>query len=798
MSSNIDTFFYYVMVRSNVLSWEFYEPYTKKEPPFGQLGLMVQLRTYSRYIPYDWVNTFYKEGDNYEDLLKQVPDGLKRREKWCEVVLRVTNYLCNLHPSCTNSKIAEKIFDAIYNLRVFPSGRCLWVAGTKAVKRNPTALFNCSFSVIDSISSIAEGFYLLLVGAGFGFSLEERYTVHLPLFNKKIQIDHNEEETSSELNYLSKNSTYFSVSFKNEKYNYFENVDNFYVYTDKACKEVFNRELDNPVPNLKSAYTIHIVVGDSKEGWVNALKVLLIAYTKVEVHNIVVYYGNIRKAGERLKTFGGRSSGASALIDFFKYIEEVITEGRRNLNFLEKLYRDFITPDSQFVELTTLQLLDIINAMGKSVVVGGVRRSSEIALGDINDEVFRDAKKDIWTKDPAKAAIRAMSNNSIVLRERPSLQWFLDIMNTIRTNGEPGFYCLDTANEKFKNNFPLKTEYNPTFYEIKGTNPCGEILLDNKGVCNLSEVNVKAHINSSSIDEDYSVNYCLLKESLQIATLIGALMTTVELFHPEWDSMQKKSRLLGVSLTGIVEAVNLLEPNHLFALNKEYIELFSFCRNIVNKSVLKITDVLKINTPLRTTTIKPSGTLSQLPTVSSGIHDPYAPYYIRRVTVSTDDPLCKCLQDMGVPWEAKIGEEKASVLFSFPIKTEAERRSIDVSAIEQLERYRLSMEHYVEHNTSCTITVADTEWETVANWLYDNYGSWIGISFLPRFDPSESKMLFPQMPYETCTKEQYDEMVKIMPKLTENELLTILSKYENDYKDYSLDTDCVGGACPVK
>jgi len=820
---------YYDLVTSPYISWEFYSTYLDKEPPFGQLGLFVNVRTYSRFIPFDYANT-YSTGEDYDEVLKKVPKGLRRREKWCETVLRVVNYLIGLAPNVSSHESlvneAEQLFDSIYNLKVFPAGRTLWTGGTLAVKKNPTASFNCSFSAIDSISSIAEGFYLLLVGAGFGFSLESKYLDKLPKIYKNKEVTHTHLSSSDlKLEWLDKDKTYIytteNYTTKKEKrltkwdsvvdkfkvhckdfWGYFYNepvnkvepkplvvkdVSSFYVTPDSVCSKTIYDLLLNE--NIKDT-TLNIVIGDSKEGWVNALKVFLLAYTFKDITSITIHYGNIREEGKRLKTFGGKSSGYKALEELLRYITTVFNETNK--------------------DVTSVQWLDVVNAMGKAVVVGGVRRSSEIALGDIYDLNFIGAKKDIWTNDPKKAAIRAMSNNSIVLRDKPTLEWFREAIKTIKTNGEPGFYCLDVANNRTRAILEKAGRIWNKLLERLGCNPCAEILLASKGVCNLTEVNVLAHVR-----EDGSLDYREFRKSVRLATRIGSRITLLPLFHPDWDEVNKRDRLLGVSLTGIVEAVNKMRDSaltvHVLAdvevserdVDGELLEV------ILKKAYFSATleaekfhKDLGIPPSLLVTTIKPSGTISQLPTVSSGIHAPYAPYYYRRVTVSKQDPLSTCLQEIGVPNEPKIGEEEKSVIFTFPIKTKAKIKSIDEPALMQLERYKRSMDLYVQHNTSCTISVAENEWDIVAEWLYENYGSWIGLSFLPRFDPSvrreDGSVMYPQMPYETCTQAQYEELAAKIPVLKENELLELLSKYELDYDEYLLEADCNSGFCPIR
>lgn len=729
----------YQLANPQYINWKFYQQYLTKEPPFSQIGLAVFLRTYSRYIP-----------------------EVNRREKWCETVLRVVEHSLSLDTKSSHvekEKEATKLFDAIFNLRVFPAGRALWIGGTEAVKRSPSAVFNCSYSNIDSLSAIVEGFYLLLVGAGFGFSIEDKYISQLPKFNKDLEVYHypyrmwNQGFANSSV-WLCRTEKDITLS------------PDIIQLNDSDFDEYINHQIKYDDREFV------LTVGDSKEGWCTALKFLLWAYSK-DFDRVSIDYICVRPKGTPLKTFGGRASGHEALQEFFERIHAIVNESEQTLQ--------------------STQFLDICNAMGAAVVVGGVRRSSEIALGDVDNTDFIEAKKNLWN-DPHKAhktAYRTMSNNSVVLYDNPGLDWFQNTMQSVQTNGEPGFVSIGNANKKLIKRCN-KSKLN--FFERKGTNPCSEILLDSKGVCNLSEINVDAHVIDGKID------WNLLEESTRLATRVGSRMTLIDMFHPEWDKVQKRDRLLGVSLTGIMTAFDRLEVNTNNTISQYF---FEYLQNVVNDESFKYHDNLEISRPLLATCIKPSGTLSLLPGVSPGIHRDYAPYYLRRVRVSNTDPIAHALRSLGVPCCPENGQGKdldsehcKTWVFTFPIKTNAPIRSIDESAVDQLERYKCVMKYYVQHNCSVTISVDENEWDEVAEWLHKNYDHFVGVSFLPKFDSHNSP--YPQLPMESCNQKTYEQLASKMPRLTENQFIELIASKEIFYEDYELNSDCSSGACPVR
>jgi adenosylcobalamin-dependent ribonucleoside-triphosphate reductase len=700
---------YISIVKPKFLTRNFLSKYIDKQPPFGQLGLIVYLRTYSRFIP-----------------------QLKRREKWWETCLRVVEYSFSLLPDkprkpsyFTQDKQkeeAEALFDTLFNLRGFTSGRTLFVGGSEASRLYPSSNFNCSYCNVDSLKSFADAMYLLLLGCGVGYSVESKHVSKLPHSNTKVK-----------------------VLFKEYK---------------PRAKNLRNQETDLTVEYGRFDYTI--TVGDSKEGWVSALTYFLDLHHRETTESITFNFDSVRPEGERLKTFGGRASGYIPLQTMFEEIHDRITSTNNGV-------------------IDPVTAMDIMNSIAKAIVVGGVRRSSQIAFGDVDDTNFRDAKKDLWS-DPVKKAkygtTRVLSNNSVHIWKRPNFDQLKELFETIKNNGEPALSIAGNASLRREN--------------YSGSNPCHEILLDNLGVCNLTTQNLL-----SFVDEFGNFLFDAAIRAVKLLTRVGSRITLVDMWDKDWDYVQKRDRLLGVSLTGIVEAYNALNDTE--KLNWEYYitELRKAARNEADL----YHDALGIPRSYLVTTLKPEGTLSKLPTVSSGVHAPYAPYYKQRIRVSKRDPIAYALLDLGLVPVPENGQgddihadECNTLVFSFSVKTKAQIRAIDESAIEQLERYKFFMKNWAEHTVSVTITVAENEWGGVVDWVWENWEYCIGIAFLPRFDPAEGDSPFPNMPLESATEADYQPL-----EISEARLVSLISKYETEYEEYELDASCGGlTACPVR
>ena len=684
--------------KEGILTREFLSPYKHAPNPMEQLGAFVYTRTYSRYLP--------QQG---------------RREFWWETVRRAVEYNTSLAP--TSREEAEKLYDNIYHLRQFLSGRTLWVGGTPVAEKYPMANYNCAFTVINDFTAYHDLFYLLMVGSGVGVRVLKSDAEELPAVRTDLQILH---------------KSYDPVPAH-------ERLE----YTNLT----FTRD------------TATLAIGDSKEGWAQALTRYFELLTNREYEGIttlVVVYDSIRPKGERLKTFGGTASGSGSMMAMLDKIHKVVTAAGA---------RDGATR----TQLHPIDLLDIANIIGENVVSGGVRRTSEIGLVDADDETCIQAKSNLyrqinghWEIDK-NIAHRQMSNNSIFYRKKPTrekLHWHLQQM---RYSGEPG-WINEEAGLKRRPNFC-------------GCNPCGEILLDSNGLCNLTTLNVMAFV-----DEDGALNRRDLLEAQRLSARAGYRMTCRELEMYRWDRVQKRDRLLGCSLTGWQDMVNATGMTR-----EEQAALLDELRAEAHKAADELADRLGGNHPLLVTTLKPEGTLSLLPTVSSGVHYSHSPYYIRRVRITATDPLCRVCEELGYPVLPEVGqdpEDPTTKVLEFPVKAPAGRVKGDVSAIEQLENYKLFMEHYVDHNCSITVHVRDNEWDDVEQWVWDHWDDVVALSFLS-YDDS----FYDLLPYEEIDKEEYERRKAAMRPFNP----ALLCRYEREETELDIGAaDCANGVCPVR
>ena len=683
--------------QEGLLSREFLSPYKHAPNPMGQLGAFVYTRTYSRFLP-----------------------KLGRREFWWETVRRAVEYNCSLAP--TSREEAEKLYDNIYHLRQFLSGRTLWVGGTPVAEQYPMANYNCAFTVIDDFSAYHDLFYLLMVGSGVGVRVLQSDADKLPPVRTDLEILHKSYDAKKPAERLE--------------------------YTDLT----FTRD------------TATMAIGDSKEGWAQALQHYFDLLTNREyasLKNLIVVYDSIRPKGERLKNFGGTASGFGSMMAMLDKIHKVIlAAGQRS--------------QETWTSLKPIDLLDIANIIGENVVSGGVRRTSEIGLIDADDETCIQAKSQLyrnvagrWEIDKS-IAHRQMSNNSIYYQKKPTrekLHWHLQQM---RYSGEPG-WINEEAGKKRRENF-------------NGCNPCGEILLDSHGLCNLTTVNVMAFV------EDGKLDLPKLLDAQRLSARAGYRMTCRDLEMHRWNLVQKRDRLIGCSLTGWQDMVNAT------SMDKEaQAKLLDTLRETAHQAAAEIAARLRSPKPLLATTVKPEGTLSLLPTVSSGVHYSHSPYYIRRVRITATDPLCRVCEELGYPVLPEVGQDPddpTTKVIEFPVKAPAGRVKGDVSAIEQLENYKLFMTHYVDHNCSITVHVRDNEWDEVEQWVWDNWDDVVALSFLS-YDDS----FYELMPYEAIDEAEYERRRAAMKPFNPS----LLSRYEREETELDLgDPECAGGACPIR
>jgi ribonucleoside-diphosphate reductase alpha chain/ribonucleoside-triphosphate reductase len=339
----------------------------------------------------------------------------------------------------------------------------------------------------------------------------------------------------------------------------------------------------------------------------------------------------------------------------------------------------------------------------------------------------------------------------------------------MRYSGEPG-WVNEEAGSKRRPNFA-------------GVNPCAEILLDSKGLCNLTTVNVMAFI-----DEDGTLNRDGLLDAQRLSARAAFRMTCTELEIPEWNAVQHRDRLLGCSLTGWQDMVNAAGMSR-----DEQILLLHDLREAAKRAAGEYAEELGLEKPLLVTTVKPEGTLSLLPVVSSGVHFSHAPYYVRRVRISSGDPLVKVCEELGYPVYPEVGQSKknASVkVVEFPVKAPEGKIKGDVTAVEQLEIYRMFMEHYVDHNCSITVHVREGEWDEACQWVWDNWDDVVGVTFI-----SYADSFYELLPYEEISREEYEERVAGMKPF----IPSLISKYEHEETELDVgDEGCESGVCPIR
>jgi len=492
-----------------------------------------------------------------------------------------------------------------------------------------------------------------------------------------------------------------------------------------------------------------IVVADSKLGWAKALKELIHLLYSGQVPRWDV--SKVRPAGAPLKTFGGRASGPAPLNDLFHFCVAKFkgAAGRR---------------------LTTLECHDIVCKIAEIVVVGGVRRSALISLSDLSDDRMRVAKSGEWWKDNVQ---RALANNSYVAKDNVDVGIFMKEWLSLYEShsGERGIFSR-TASKKQAEKFGRR-DANHDF----GTNPCSEIILRSREFCNLTEVVVRG-------DDTLET----LKEKVRNATILGVFQSTLVNFKylsRKWKENCEEERLLGVSLTGIMdnEYTNGKKKNLEFFLNT--------LRKTAQETAKEWADKIGIPVSAAITCVKPSGTVSQLVDAASGIHARHSPFYIRTVRADKKDPLAKMMVDMGFPVEDDVMKPDHTYVFSFPIKSpdHAVYRK-DMSAIEQLELWMEYQRHWCEHKPSITVSVKEHEWPEVGAWVWKHFDEMSGVSFLPFSDH-----VYQQAPYQDCDRETYEALVAKMPK---NIDWTALAKYETqDMTIGSQELACVAGGCEI-
>ena len=489
-----------------------------------------------------------------------------------------------------------------------------------------------------------------------------------------------------------------------------------------------------------------IVVQDSKEGWAKALRKLISGLYTGDVPKWDL--SKIRAAGQRLKTFGGRASGPDPLNDLFKFVVAKFkgAAGRK---------------------LNSVECHDIMCKIGEVVVVGGVRRSAMISLSNLSDDRMRHAKSGQWWENEGQ---RALANNSVAYTDKPDMETFMrEWLSLVESkSGERGIFSRIAADKHVERNGRRTTGME------WGTNPCSEIILRPYQFCNLTEVVVRPTDTEKT-----------LTNKVRLATILGTIQSTytdMPYLRPVWRKNTEDERLLGVSLTGIMDNEITNNPST---------KLLNKLRNSAVQTNRDYAEQLGINPSAAITCVKPSGTVSQLVDSASGIHARHSEYYIRTVRGDNKDPLTQFLTNAGIPAEPCVMKPDSTTVFSFPVKSpEGAVTRNDMTAIEQLELWKVYALEWCEHKPSVTITVREEEWLKVGAWVYDNFDICSGVSFLPHSDHS-----YAQAPYQDCDKETYEEALAKMPERID---WLGLSEYEQEDNTAGSQTmACSGDSCEV-
>ena len=511
-------------------------------------------------------------------------------------------------------------------------------------------------------------------------------------------------------------------------------------------RKYVNRLPEIPEKLYESNTVVH--VKDSKEGWAKALRQVLALLWAGEIPKWDV--SSVRAAGTRLKTFGGRASGPEPLVDLFKYVVSKFkgAAGRK---------------------LTSLEAHDILCKIGEVVVVGGVRRSAMISLSDLDDDRMAHAKAGNWWEGNGQ---RALANNSAVYDVKPAVGQFMREWSNIYEShsGERGIF------NRYASEIQASKNGRRVLGKEWGTNPCSEIILRPYQFCNLSSVIVRADDTVES-----------LKEKVAIATILGTFQSTLTNFpylRKVWQTNTEEERLLGVSMTGILDNT-LLNNAYDEGLPARLEEL----KNVAVDTNKHLAAELGINASAAITCVKPEGTVSQLTGTASGIHPQHSAYFIRRVRSDAKDPLTSFLKDAGFPWEPCVMKPESTVIFSFPMKTpQGARLREDLNAIEHLDLWLTFQRHWCEHKPSVTISVNENEWPKVGAWTWENFDEITGVSYLPMDGGT-----YRQAPYESIDEAAYTTMALEMPTTIDWEQMREVT----DNVEGAQTLSCTAGGCEI-
>jgi ribonucleoside-diphosphate reductase alpha chain len=502
------------------------------------------------------------------------------------------------------------------------------------------------------------------------------------------------------------------------------------------------------VPDLFDSETT-IVVRDSKEGWAKAFRQLIALLYSGEIPKWDT--SRVRPSGSRLKTFGGRASGPGPLVDLFNFTIHTFKE-------------------AQGYKLSSIQCHDIMCKIGEVIVMGGVRRSAMISLSNLSDDRMRHAKSGAWWENDSH---RALANNSVAYTEKPDAVSFMREWTALveSGSGERGIFNREAAKKQAGKYGRRDSDWD------FGTNPCSEIILRPYQFCNLTEVVVRA---TDTVED--------LERKIRLATILGTIQSTYTKFpylRKVWQRNTEEERLLGVSLTGIMDNRLLTSKNKGLDKTLEHLRKVAVDVNAMWANRLGIPKSTSI------TCVKPSGTVSQLVDSASGIYPRYANYYIRTVRGDNKDPLTTFMKDQGIPSEPDVMKPDVTTVFSFPIKApDGAIVTSDLSAIEQLETWLIYQRHWCEHKPSITVNVKPDEWFEVGAFVHKHFDEMSGVSFLPYHEHT-----YQQAPYQEIGLKEYKELESLMPKSID---WSKLSEYEEEDTTKSSQTlACTGDVCEV-
>jgi ribonucleoside-triphosphate reductase (thioredoxin) len=512
------------------------------------------------------------------------------------------------------------------------------------------------------------------------------------------------------------------------------------------------REVVDKLPIVNEHFedsTTIIKIGDSRPGWSKGLRELIAMLYVGQIPKWDI--SEVRPAGARLKTFGGRASGPAPLVELFQFCIDIFksAKGRR---------------------LFPIECHDIMCKIGEVVVVGGVRRSALISLSNLSDDQMRHAKSGQWWNNEGQ---RALANNSVAFKGKPEMGTFMREWTALyeSKSGERGIFNRQAAKAKALENG--RRDANHYF----GCNPCSEIILRPYQFCNLTEVVARS---ADTLD--------ILKEKVRLATILGTFQSTLTNFkylRKIWKDNTEEERLLGVSLTGILDCPTL--NNVYYELN----DVLEQLRAVAVETNKKIAKELGIPQSTAITCVKPSGTVSQLVDSASGIHARHSDYYVRTVRGDNKDPITQFMKEAGIPSEPDVTKPESTTVFSFPMKApEGAITRTAMSAIEQLKFWLVYQRHWCEHKPSVTISVKEDEWMDVGAWVYENFDEVSGISFLPF-----SEHTYQQAPYQDIDAEKYAKLMETMPKAIDWSKLKDFEK--EDTTSGGRELACTADACEM-